>query len=424
MRKVQIVALLVLLLFIFCGCTRENPAYVYLQKSDGTYMLYKILEEVDSSLVIDSHYRGKPITEIRKEVFYGCDYLESVTIPDTVEILGGYCFAHCENLKEIHLGANVREISSAFYALFSLEKITVSNENPYYHVENNCLIETATNTVVLGSKNSAIPDTVTAIGDRAFSGAYELKSIDLPANLQAIGEEAFAGAGFEEIEIPNSVLEIGECAFLGTPIVAIRIPDKVKELPYYIFAGCTRLERVYIGASVENIKRDSGMDAFFNTPKLHIVEVSEENPTYRSEGNCIIEREANRLIFATIDAQIPQSVQILAEGSLWEYDMYSETPLTQRTTLNIPQSVDKIEHQAIIGYTNLQSIYIPKNVTVIERAGIYIDNRSQDKISTTTIYCEAAEKPDGWHEEWLYCQGEYNVVWGYDFTQINAPEQQ
>ncbi|MBQ8271341.1 MAG: leucine-rich repeat protein [Bacteroidaceae bacterium] len=56
------------------------------------------------------------------------------------------------------------------------------------------------NTLILGCKNSNIPESVVAIGEGAFSGVQELQSITIPASVTAIGKEAFkACTGLETI---------------------------------------------------------------------------------------------------------------------------------------------------------------------------------------------------------------------------------
>ena len=59
-----------------------------------------------------------------------------------------------------------------------------------------------------------LPDGMTAIGDRAFSGCHSLRSIQLPAGIKAIGDWAFEGCrSLRRMIIPKSVNEIGYGAF-------------------------------------------------------------------------------------------------------------------------------------------------------------------------------------------------------------------
>lgn len=59
-----------------------------------------------------------------------------------------------------------------------------------------------------------IPNTVTTIGDYAFSRCQYQFSINIPNSVTRIGESAFAYSPINSINIPNSVTSIGKSAFL------------------------------------------------------------------------------------------------------------------------------------------------------------------------------------------------------------------
>ena len=62
--------------------------------------------------------------------------------------------------------------------------------------------------------NYTIPNSVTTIGEHAFSGCDSLTSINIPNSVTTIGKFAFSDcASLVNINIPNSVTTIGKCAF-------------------------------------------------------------------------------------------------------------------------------------------------------------------------------------------------------------------
>ncbi len=123
---------------------------------------------------------------------------------------------NCPNLV---FPKDMTDIADEFYMSLGetddIETIEVEASNPYYHSAGNCLIETATKTLVLGCKNSVIPDdgSVTKIGKCAFNGCQELKSITIPDCVTEIGYMAFAYTGLKEVTIPEDLEEIAAHSF-------------------------------------------------------------------------------------------------------------------------------------------------------------------------------------------------------------------
>lgn len=114
---------------------------------------------------------------------------------------------------------DMTDIDDEFYMALGItddiETIEVEAGNPYYHSAGNCLIETDTKTLVLGCKNSVIPDdgSVTKIGKCAFNGCQELKRIEIPESVTELGYMAFAYTGLEEVVVPEHLEKIAPHSF-------------------------------------------------------------------------------------------------------------------------------------------------------------------------------------------------------------------
>ena len=101
-----------------------------------------------------------------------------------------------------------------------------------------------------------IPNSVTSIGDGAFSGYTGLTSVTIPNSVTRFGSFAFYGCtGLTSVTIPNSVTSI-DCAFEGcTGLTSITIPNSVTSIGSQAFLGCIGLTSITIPNSVTHIGR-------------------------------------------------------------------------------------------------------------------------------------------------------------------------
>ena len=105
-------------------------------------------------------------------------------------------------------------------------------------------------------KSIIIPDSVTSIGDGAFSECHSLKSINIPDSVTRIGYSAFKSCGgLTSISIPPSVTTIEDGTFLGCHSLRnINIPDTVTRIGRSAFEDCDSLTSINIPPSVTTIE--------------------------------------------------------------------------------------------------------------------------------------------------------------------------
>ena len=114
------------------------------------------------------------VTSIGEDAFFDCSSLTSIDFGENSQLtfIGDYAFSGCSSLTSIEIPSGVTSIGySAFSGCYSLTSIIVENGNTVYDSRDNCnaIIETATNTLIVGCQNTVIPNTVSFIGDYASS---------------------------------------------------------------------------------------------------------------------------------------------------------------------------------------------------------------------------------------------------------------
>ena len=170
------------------------------------------------------------VTDIGREAFYGCASLTSVMIPDSVTSIGDLAFYGCDSLTSVYI------TDMAAWCAIDFE---FEGANPLSHAHNLYLNGELVTDLV-------IPDSVTSIGEYAFSGCNSLTSVTIPDSVTSIGMGAFYGCNsLTSVTIPDSVTSIGHSAFSGCDsLTSITIPDSVTFIGGDAFSGCNSLTSV------------------------------------------------------------------------------------------------------------------------------------------------------------------------------------
>ncbi len=297
-------------------------------------------------------------------------YSGSITIPATVTYdgvaysvtsIGEEAFSKCSSLTAINIPEGVTSIGSgAFYGCSSLTAIVVAEGNKVYDSRGGCnaIIETASNTLILGCSTTIIPESVTSIGEGAFFSCRGLTDITLPesSQLTSIGYIAFYDcSSLTAINIPEGVTSIGNWAFWGcSSLTAITLPEGVTSIGERAFDGCNSLTDII---------------------------VAEGNAVYDSRGGCnaIIETSSNILITGCSATIIPKSVTSIGDAAFSE--------CSGLTAINIPEGVKSIGSNAFYNCRYIESIVLPNGLETIDFSAFAFCPNLEE------VYCYAENIP-------------------------------
>lgn len=371
------------------GTGKYSGSFSKFIKENCSVILEDGITEIDRCAFKDctgltSIYIPESVTNIEYESFYGCNNLNSIDFPSKVTNIGWYAFYNCSSIKKLIIPNSVKSIeTSAFAGCSGVDYIKVEDGNTVYDSRENCnaIIETASNTIVCGFKNTSIPNSVTTIGEAAFEYCSSLTSITIPNNIKEIKSCAFRlCTGLTSVHIINDMTDISEGAFIGctslksinipnnieilygglfndcTSLTSITIPHSVKDITDDVFMRCSSLNSITIPNSVEGI----GSYVFYDCPSLTSIIVEENNPKYDSRNNCnaIIETSSNKLIYGCQNTIIPNDIFLIEDGAFFGC-----------STLNsiiIPNGVGYMGDNVFYGCTSLKSITnlapLPQNI--------------------------------------------------------------
>ena len=147
--------------------------------------------------------------------FEGCSSLTSLTFPSSLQSIGDGAFWGCSSLTSLTLPSSLQSIEGgAFTGCTSLRSVIC---NQFYKVIGQMLLSSdGTQVIAYWGKNSevTIPEGVQSIGNSAFYDCNSLTSLTLPSSLQSIGDWAFGWcSSLTSLTLPSSLQSIGQEAF-------------------------------------------------------------------------------------------------------------------------------------------------------------------------------------------------------------------
>ena len=288
--------------------TYNNRELTVIEIEESAFKDYEALESVSIP---------NTLTSISDNAFYSCSSLAEVKLPEGLTAIGSHAFAGCTSLKAITLPESLKSLGGGAFYGSGIQSIRIPNKittiQAFYY--SGCFENCEQLEEVI------LPEGLTTIGSRAFTGCTSLKEISLPESLQTIGNYAFEESGLQSIRIPNGITSIPLCCFKDCEQLEEAIlPEGLKTIGYQAFKNCTSLKEISLPESLQTI----GEEAFASSGLVSFDTKRVTDLAYNALDGC---DDLEEIVFGGGFKRFNYFSSLYSSESEYEYRYMIENPL-------------------------------------------------------------------------------------------------
>lgn len=225
--------------------------------------------------------------------FYSCKALTNIVLPESTDSIGIYAFRYCRALSNVTLPDSIQRVGElAFEDCPWLDTYLNNQPDGVAYV----------GLVAFGYKGNMPEGTTISLREGTKSIAYMafyhcdgMEHLIIPNTVESIGDYAFMGCrNLKSIKMGTGIISIGDCAFENcNALSSIELPEYVKTIGASAFRTCRNLKTITIGSNVTEI----GDVAFYGLENISDVTVLRENPEDYNCSNAVFESHGVGVIY-------------------------------------------------------------------------------------------------------------------------------
>lgn len=335
---------------------QDESSYPFLQftyKTDNTASVCAKNKDIEGDIVVPScvlknrvFYR---VNEVDNYAFRDCAKITSLTLPESIEIIGARMCCFCYTLTTVNLPSHVTSIDTSY--MFTSSAVTsVTLPVGTTAISNSAFLECKS------LLNLTLPEGITEIGFKAFTGCISITKISLPTTITSCPNTTLLFSDCESLEtienFPQFITEIGESMFsVCKKLYSVNLPKNITKINGRAFNFCYALPSIDL-TNVTSI----GEYAFNYCSTLSSIG--------NLHANVSIGNRAFSRCSALTSVQIPSTATVLDSTQLF----YNCTALE---SVSLPDSLTSIGEQMFYACPNLKSITIGERVTHIGANAFY-----------------------------------------------------